>query len=446
MTDVKDNSSLPLLLSITGAVIAVVIGGWFLLNQQSVAPGAIPEAQTEEPAAATAAAIEIESPDAAEVIAENGTVSSEAALTDDQKLNVDAELRKARLAASAEILVLPAGQSALFYYARVLKIDPQHEVANAELEATLANVSKVVSQHLSAEEYDEAYKIAVLVAKQAPEHSLVVETQTTLDALTEELVQQSINAAQDGSDGEANRLLGSALALPGRNPKYFDAIRDSIAEIRMVREAAERGRSQRAQLAADDARAAWVQQTQAAIVAGNLITPSGASAKDLLAENNTWESMRAQLTDELLSAMMVTAELEVQNGQLEYAGDLLNHAAELRGDPGAIASIRDDLEDALVDQQSNRVVPVSDLTVVKSAAPRYPARAQERGQTGWVDVYFTVTPSGETADISVSNSEPKTTFDRAAVKAVEKWEFQPVDYRGRTIRQRAAARLVFVIE
>lgn len=446
MTDVKDNSSLPLLLSITGAIVAVAVGGWFLLNKQSEAPVDNTEIQFEERAAGSSASTELAASVATGAATESDAESSEVELTNDEKVNVDGELRKARLAAGAEILVLPAGQSALFYYGQVLAIDPDHEVANAERDAILARVSQTVSQHLAAGEYAEAYEIAALVAKQVPEHSLVTETQTTLDALTEDLVQQSISAAQDGKDSEADELLGTALALPGRNPRYFDAIRDSIAEIRRVRESAARDRARRARLAASDARAAWVERTRSAIAAGNLITPAGASASDLLAEQNTWESERAQLTDDLLVALMIAARLEIENGQLGYAEDLLASAAALNGDTVEIDTIRGDLETALVDRRSNRVVNVSDLTIVKSASPRYPKRARERGQSGWVDVYFTVTMNGETANISVANSEPNSIFDRAAMKAVEQWEFRPVEYRGQTIAQRAAARLVFVLE
>jgi hypothetical protein len=38
MTDAKDNSSLPLLLSISGAVLLVAVGGWFFLDQEEPVP------------------------------------------------------------------------------------------------------------------------------------------------------------------------------------------------------------------------------------------------------------------------------------------------------------------------------------------------------------------------------------------------------------------------
>lgn len=446
MTETKDNSSLPLLLSITGAVLAVAVGGWFLLNNQSFMPNAGSDTPLDATATDTAAITESASLDNPEASAEIETDAVAAPLTEDDKLNGDTELRKARLAADAEMLVLPAAQSALFYYGRVLNIDPQHAIAGAELDAILTKVSQIVAQHLAAEKYDDAYEIAVLVARHAPEHALVIETETTLDMIAEELVQQSITAAQDGDDEQADLLLATALALPGRNPKYFSAIRDSIAEVRAVREAAARDRTQRAQLAADDARAAWVEQTQAAIAAGNLIAPAGASAKDLLAEPNSWTTERTQLTGELLTALLATAETDIESNRLEYVDNLLNTATDLAGDSNEIDAVRAALEGALIEEKSNRFVPVSDLVIVKSAPPRYPQRALERNVSGWVDVYFTVSASGETTDIEIANSEPTTTFDRAATKAVEQWIFQPVEFRGQIISQRAATRLVFVLE
>jgi len=424
MSEATDNSSLPLLLSITGAVVAVAVGGWFLLNQESFRPDAGLDIPIDVPASSTA----------------------ETAEPDDDKLDVDSELRKARLAADAEILVLPATQSALFYYGRVLHIDPQHAIAIAELDAILAKESQVVTRHLAAQEYDDAYKIAVLVARLEPEHALVIETQTTLDALTEELVHQSINSAQKGNDKQSDQLLATARALPGGNPNYFSAISDSIAEVRTVREAAARDRAQRAQLAADDARAAWVERTQAAIAAGNLIAPAGASAKDLLAEPNSWTTERARLTGDLLTALLVTAEIVTEDKQFGFAENLLNTATELEGDPNEIEAIRAALETALIEEKSNRMVPVSELVIVKTASPRYPRRAQDHNITGWVEVYFTVTPSGKTTDIEITSAEPETTFDRAAISAVGQWTFEPVEYRGQIISQRAATRLVFKLK
>lgn len=436
MTDTKDSSSLPLLLSITGAVLAVAIGGWFLLNKESSVPTTnvatsaedVPQEQTAIPAESP---IEADAP---------------AVTREESSPGVDAELRKARLAADADILIFPPTRSALYYYGRVLQADPEHAVANAELDTMLAKLGRTVSEHLVAEEFDDAHEIATLVAKLRPEHALVIETQRTLDEYTEQLVAEAIQHSQDGDDARAVEVLAAAESLPGRNPAYFAAIRESIGDIRDVRQAAEQDRAQRARLADNDARAAWTDRIRQAITSGNLISPAGASARDLLAENNSWAAERAQMTGEVFSAMLAAALSHIDGKQLGEAEALVNSALELGGDSDALEEVRAALENAFIVAESNRVASMNELVRVKTAQPRYPRRAQQRDLTGWVDVYFTVTASGETADISVNRAEPESVFDRAAIEAVEKWAFEPVEYRGQVINQRAGAKLVFLLE
>ena len=138
MTESTNNSSLPLLLSITGAVVIVAGGGWFLLEQTE------PPRDAPEPTETIGSLIE-ESASAAESTSSDpnapDATAAEAELTD-----TEAELSKARLAAGAEILVFPEGQSALHYYGEVLAADPGHEVATAELEAVLASVEKALQR------------------------------------------------------------------------------------------------------------------------------------------------------------------------------------------------------------------------------------------------------------------------------------------------------------
>ena len=66
--------------------------------------------------------------------------------------------------------------------------------------------------------------------------------------------------------------------------------------------------------------------------------------------------------------------------------------------------------------------------------------------SGWVDVVFTVTTEGTIEDIQIPNSEPGTTFVNAAVKAVEKWEFEPVAENGVLVSKRAGVRMMFALE
>ncbi len=433
MTEAKDNSSLPLLLSITGAVVAVVAGGWFFLNKESVAPADSSEVPFEPPAEVASGEALVD-----DVVAATNSIET--------ALDVEAELRKARLAAEAEILVNPPSQSALYYYGQVLKADPQHAVALAELSAALAKVERGVREQLAAEQYEDAYAIAKLVADVQPDHPLVVATQTTLDDHTEELVGQAIQHAQDGKDGQAAELLVAVEALPGRNPEYLDAVRSSVEEIRDVRVAAVRDRARRAKLADSQARQAWGESIRKAIESGNLISPAGASARDLLAEKNKWKADREQLTKEVLEAMQASTEAFIAGYRLDEAEALLNATIELSGSADDYVELRAKLDSVMRELASRRVVSLQELKIIKHVSPRYPRRALNRAKTGWVELYFTVTTSGETADISVRNSHPGSIFDKAAIAAVEQWTFEPVVYRDEIISQRAGARLVFRLE
>jgi protein TonB len=68
-------------------------------------------------------------------------------------------------------------------------------------------------------------------------------------------------------------------------------------------------------------------------------------------------------------------------------------------------------------------------------APEYPARAAERGIAGWVLLEFTVTSAGTTRDVRVLDSDPPGTFDRVAVKAVERFKYRPKVVNGRPVEQ-----------
>ena len=91
-------------------------------------------------------------------------------------------------------------------------------------------------------------------------------------------------------------------------------------------------------------------------------------------------------------------------------------------------------------------VPVSSLTRSRYVAPKYPRAAERRGDSGWVDVVFTVTVSGSVKDVEVRDSTPEGVFDRAAIRAVEKWEFEPVFEDGRTVERRVGVRMMFALE
>ena len=63
-----------------------------------------------------------------------------------------------------------------------------------------------------------------------------------------------------------------------------------------------------------------------------------------------------------------------------------------------------------------------------------------------MELEFTVLSDGTTSDIVVTNSNPRRTFDTAAVNAVAQWRYQPVMRDGKVVEQRAAVRIRFAEE
>jgi len=68
--------------------------------------------------------------------------------------------------------------------------------------------------------------------------------------------------------------------------------------------------------------------------------------------------------------------------------------------------------------------------------PQYPPRAASRGIEGWVRVQFNITPAGGVIDATVSDSEPRGMFDRAALEAVSRWKYNPKVEGGVAVERR----------
>ena len=66
--------------------------------------------------------------------------------------------------------------------------------------------------------------------------------------------------------------------------------------------------------------------------------------------------------------------------------------------------------------------------------PPRPQRALEQLVSGWVEMEFTVARDGSVQDIVVTNSEPRRTFDSAALAAMRRYRYQPVVRNGEVAR------------
>jgi len=67
--------------------------------------------------------------------------------------------------------------------------------------------------------------------------------------------------------------------------------------------------------------------------------------------------------------------------------------------------------------------------------PQYPERALQRGIEGRVLVEFTISKSGSVKDAKVVAYEPSTIFNKAALKAVSQWKYNPKIVNGKAVEQ-----------
>ncbi|MGE0582647.1 MAG: energy transducer TonB [Steroidobacteraceae bacterium] len=158
--------------------------------------------------------------------------------------------------------------------------------------------------------------------------------------------------------------------------------------------------------------------------------PATLAARDALGKEMLAESRIALARSDLAGAEQWVAQAEA----IGIAGpETLNARRD-------IATLR-----ARVDQ-TTEVVPVGRLKVVRRVEPRYPPDAQARGEAGWVELEFTVTPGGTVGDVRVVDASAAGVFDEAASDALARWRFKPVERNGVAVPQRARLRIRFDLQ
>ena len=417
----EEHSSSPIVLGIAASIVVSVLGGWLLLGNRT-------------------ATVDADEVNTSTLLALASPKSFEA------PVDVDAALRKARLSADAGLLVSPGRQNALYFYSRVLAADPTHEVAGAELDAVMAGISLLVDDHLAADELAEAYDIAQSAARLMPSHPLVDAMRDDLNEYSAALAAEATVLAQDGDDAAAMEKLAVLEALPGLNADFVAAAQQEVLEAQQSRSAAAQEQQNAERLKVEQADLAWQQQVRDAIAAGNLLTPEGASARDVLEARDVGAELKELMTAELQTAVIAASRGSLEAGEPADAEAYLVVAGELGAAEDVLVELGADVEQALIDQAGSSIVALTEFTGADTPPAKYPRRANRRNIDGFVDVVFTVTSTGETSDIDIVRAEPENIFDESVMEAVSQWTFEPRQFRGQPIDQRTAARVVFNLE
>ncbi len=262
-----------------------------------------------------------------------------------------------------------------------------------------------------------------------------------LSVIASKLALKARSETDDGNLDAAQALLVDAKSLDPNNSEIGAAVaalaakRDEIAE-RRRQQAAERRRAEAARKEAE-ARAAAERKAEQQRAAAERKAEQQRAAELAAAPPPAQEAAEPAADDAANTASSQTTADDAQTLGPD-AGSEATASGATSSDANAGAA-----EDA---ESTLSLTSVTALKRTKYVAPKYPRAAERRNLSGWVDVVFTVDRGGLVKDVTVRDSEPGETFVNAAVKAISKWEFEPIVENGEVVEKRAGVRLMFALE
>lgn len=91
------------------------------------------------------------------------------------------------------------------------------------------------------------------------------------------------------------------------------------------------------------------------------------------------------------------------------------------------------IQTASLDANASIGINDTEMLPIVIIQPQYPTRALTRGIEGWVHVMFTVTPTGNVVNPVVVDADPPEIFNNAALRAVERFRYNPRVVRGEPV-------------
>ena len=183
---------------------------------------------------------------------------------------------------------------------------------------------------------------------------------------------------------------------------------------------------------------------------GKLIDPSGDSAKFYLAqliESDATHPATVLARQALASRTLDEAKAAARRQDYAGARRWLAETHDAGTDDASIAAIEHDMATAQESaKHANEVVSAANLVLARYVPPTFPDAARRSGMSGWVDVQLLVKPDGSVSDVMITGAEPAGVFEQAAVDAVRKWRYEPVERDGHAIDQRARLRMKFALD
>ena len=402
-------------------------------------------------------------------------------------------LDKARVARQAGQIFNPPGNNAIEIYLEALRQAPEDPVVAAELAAVVDEALRMAEAALLEHRTADAAAALDRVALADPGNGRLpfLFAQVSQMQLRDYLDTARVAIGESRFEDAANAV-AAARQLDVTDPAEIDAVARDLA-------------TARSQQRAEEVLARAAERLEQ----GSLVTPANDNARyyyELVLSNDPGNLVAQQGLSAIAAMLVLQARTEIDAGQFDQAGSLLDDARSLDPSSAELAEASATLdaarelalteqrereaaalaaeleaeqqrlanEKAEEEQRAAHAAPadgtaldgdgsaassreedaadqgtllgISELTRVKYVAPKYPRAAERKNVSGWVDVVFIVRADGTTGDIEVRGSDPGDTFVSAAINAVEKWEFEPIVENGEIVERRAGVRLMFALQ
>jgi len=348
-------------------------------------------------------------------------------------------LRMAELAYEAGMLVEPGEYSAWTLYQRALEEEPDSEAAREGLENIAEELLRRASAAVEQGRFDDARATIERIRSAIPVHPAANELAFRIDEL----------APRPRPRPEPSRVRAAASNPAEPSAEAPPAqVRAAVEPPTQAAQSAPAEPGPESAPRADPALAPH-EAFVAALARNQLLTPAGDNAKHFLgvltfvaADHELTRQARSRLFVEFLAR--ATEAIDALDA--DAASTWIDEADLLAVDPVAVDGVRRQLRDQLIAIESGRRVPASALKVVSYTPPEFPERALQRGLDGWVDIDFTIARDGSTREVTVTESSHNAYFRNEAVRAVERWRFEPRVFMGEAIEQRSYTRIRFDFE
>jgi len=318
--------------------------------------------------------------------------------------------------------ISPKGDNALEYYDQVLAIDPYDPTAYEGRKTVAESLRTRYQEHVANADFDQAVKTIEALRAIEP---LNLEN----DQLTEELSKSIANHVKDVQEN------GTAADI-AKTTAVLERLGDGQA-----------GASSAA--AALKAEQVLIGKIDSALQKGNLAPPAKGNAYSLVSEalkaNKISKSNSEPRVKALSSSLLAKANeaftadnaedtskymalVKRLNVDRKGLNDLTNKIKAKEAEAAAALAAEQSAEEAAAaaaaaaKPEPPKIIPAK---IISREAPRYPSRALKNGIEGWVQVRFFIDTDGKPTDVVVVQSEPRGTFNDAAIKSVKKWRFSP---------------------